>query len=162
MTKRKWSYTVVFFLLVFCAFKIKSVDRLSFYKVFAGKSEAEIDKELKILQAENGSSLKNAFVGALKMKKASFIKGAGNKVKMFKSGALLLEEEIKGNPGNIEYRFIRLSIQENAPKVLKYNKNLNEDKKLILEGYHRLDPDLKKVIKNYAVGSDVLKMDDVE
>jgi len=162
MTKRKWSYSVVFLLLALCAFDIKGIDRSALYAVLAGNSEVEVDKELKRLDAEKSTSLTNAFEGALKMKKAGFIKGAGNKVKMFKSGALLLEEEIRSNPGNTEYRFIRLSIQENAPKVLKYNKNLSEDKKMIVEGYKRLDPDLKKVVKNYAAGSDIIKIDDLK
>jgi hypothetical protein len=161
MTNRKWSYSVIFLLLILSAFKVIVTDRSTFYEALSGKSEADIDRELSRLNAEKSTSIVNAFRGALHMKKAGFVKGSGNKVKMFKSGALLLEEEIKGNPKNVEYRFIRLSIQENAPKILKYNKNLNEDKKMIIEGFKKLDPELKKVVKNYADKSDFLKIDDL-
>ncbi|MCE7041581.1 hypothetical protein [Dyadobacter sp. CY312] len=159
MARRKGSCSVIFLLLILSAFKVIVTDRSIFYEVLSGKSEANIDRELSRLNTEKSTSLVNAFKGALQMKKAGFVKGAGNKVKMFKNGALLLEEEIKSNPKNVEYRFIRLSIQENAPKILKYNKNLNEDKKLIIEGFKKLDPELQKVIKNYAEGSDFLKID---
>jgi hypothetical protein len=141
--------------------EVKALDRSAFYEALSGNSEQSIDNELKQRDRDKSSPLNNAFKGALLMKKAGFLKGAGSKVKMFKSGAVLLEEEIKKDPKNIEYRFIRLTIQENAPKILKYNKNLNEDKKLIIENYGKLAPDLKKVIKSYTSGSAILKMDEL-
>ncbi len=64
--------------------------------------------------------------------KARFEKGIKNKKRTFKQGANLLEKQIKRAPKNIELRFIRLSIQENSPKILGYNKNIKEDKIFII------------------------------
>lgn len=96
------------------------------------------------------------------MKKAGFLKGVNNKVKTFKKGAGLLEGEIRIIRDNVEYRFLRLIIQEHAPKILKYNKNLEEDKKVVLTGYEKLDPDLQKIIKNYSASSGVIKKEDLK
>src|SRR5690606_38390434 len=54
---------------------------------------------------------------ALKSKQAKTLK---DKKEGFIEGITLLEETIKREPTNIELRFIRLSIQENTPKLLKY------------------------------------------
>lgn len=63
--------------------------------------------------------------------KAKFVKGVKNKKRFFKQGVLLLEKQIERQPENIELRFIRLSIQENSPKRLKYKKKISVDKSFI-------------------------------
>ncbi len=90
------------------------------------------------------------------MKKAGFEKGVKNKVKTFKQGAKGLEGEIDKNPSNVEYRFLRLTIQEHAPGILKYNKNLNDDKAAVVRGYEKLDVAFKSVVLAYAKNSKVL------
>ena len=67
----------------------------------------------------------------------------------FKEGALLIEYIIEKNPNNIELRFIRLSIQENSPKVLKYKMNIDEDKLFI---YSQLPYVNNKGLKNHIKG----------
>lgn len=153
---------LLFLSVFFLAFQSINLDRSAFYKALSGSSETAIDPVLRKLEEGKGNAESDAFTGALRMKKAGFVKGAGNKVKMFKSGALLLEDQIKNFPKNVEYRFLRLSIQEHAPKILKYNKNLDEDKKMIISAYAKMDPDLKKVIKNYASSSKIINQDDLK
>ena len=148
-------------LTLFCALQSIGRDRSSFFKALSGHSEAGIDLELEKLESEGLTSLENARKGALLMKKAEFAKGAGNKVKTFKSGAKLLEAEISRNPDNIEYRFIRLTIQEHAPGILKYNMDIQSDKQLIISNFKKLDEDLKKVIRNYAKDSKIIKTVDL-
>mgnify|MGYP000100189911 CR=1 FL=1 len=89
-------------------------------------------------------------------KKSSYLKGAKLKIAVFKEGVVLVENEIKNQPQNIEYRFIRLSIQEHSPKILKYKSNLKEDKEIVVNGYTKLSNYLKKVIKEYAVSSEIV------
>ncbi len=69
----------------------------------------------------------------------------------FKEGALLLEYIIEKNPNNIELRLIRLSIQENSPKLLKYHTNIDGDKTFIYSQLPYLkNKDLKNHIKGYV------------
>lgn len=77
-----------------------------------------------------------------------------NKRKSFvKSGATELETVIKSNPNNVEMRLIRMSIQENIPKIVGYSKNLKEDKTYILSNYTRQNSVLKVYIKKFAMQS---------
>lgn len=80
-------------------------------------------------------TLLSGYKGAVLMLQAKHIKGIKNKKKLFKEGALLLEQSIQEKPENIELRTLRLSVQENAPKILKYNKQIEEDKAFIIAAY---------------------------
>lgn len=150
------------FIILFSSFVNPAVDKVVFYKAFGSDNPIEIDETIALLEKERFSSWKNAFLGALYTKKAGLLKGVNEKIKTFKKGASMLEVEIAKKPTNTEYRFLRLAIQEHAPKVLKYNKNKDADKKAVIEGYKNLDPELQKIIKNYASGSAMLKVDDLQ
>ncbi|MBW7676957.1 hypothetical protein [Chryseobacterium chendengshani] len=77
-----------------------------------------------------------------------------NKRKSFvKSGATHLESVIKNNPSNAELRVIRMSVQENIPKIVGYSKNLKEDKAFILSNYSKQNAALKTYIKKFAMQS---------
>lgn len=138
------------------------IDKDNFYEALSSGEEDSIDKMLSKLESEKSTPKVNAYKGALTMKKAGFVKGVGGKVKTFKKGAHLLEDEIKSNPGNTEFRFLRLTIQEHAPGILKYNKEIDADKQAVVSGYARLDADLKNVIAGYAKDSKVLKESDLK
>lgn len=138
------------------------IDKEVFYKALSSGQEDSIDRALARLQTEKSSPKVNAYKGALTMKKAGFVKGVGGKVKTFKKGAELLEDEIKSNPDNTEFRFLRLTVQEHAPGILKYNKEIDADKQAVVSGYDKLDADLKNVIADYAKDSKVLKGSDLK
>ena len=66
----------------------------------------------------------------------------------------MIETAIKADSANIEIRYLRLSVQENAPKVLKYYKNIDDDKKFILDSYSDIrSMDLKEIVKDYILKS---------
>ncbi len=96
------------------------------------------------LLAYKGASiaLKSKFTSGVKQKKEGFIKGV-----------TILEAVIKANPNNLEARLVRLSIQENTPKLLKYKGNIEADKKQILLLFPKQSLDLKEYIKKYATQS---------
>lgn len=129
--------------------------RDQFYKAFSAGNEELIDKVLGEVKASGGASGR-AYEGALLMKKADLVKGAGEKLKTFKAGHALFEKEIAAQPQNIEFRFIRLCIQENAPKIVKYRQEIEEDKEMILANFSALPQDLKKHILDYATRSKIL------
>ncbi len=102
------------------------------------------NKDNKVLLAYKGASI------ALKAKYAKQIKQKKN---LFIEGVKMLEMALKNDPNNLEIRLIRLSIQENSPKILKYKSNIDEDKKLLLSNFDKQNQSLKEYIKNYIVQS---------
>ncbi len=54
-----------------------------------------------------------------------------SKLKYFSEGKNLLDKAIELNNDNAELRFLRYTIQKNAPSFLGYNSNLNEDKQFV-------------------------------
>jgi len=121
--------------------------------LYTKASNSEEDAKELYLKLENIKKTDDAtFVGykaaslTVKAKHENKIK---DKKAYFKEGALLLEYIIEKNPNNIELRLIRLSIQENSPKLLKYKMNINEDKTFI---YSQLPHVKNKSLKNHIKG----------
>ena len=158
---RKLSFLLAFSMFMLSSFSVFQIDKNAFYKALSAGSEEIIDNELKGLDQARPSSQVSAYQGALLMKKAGFVKGVKGKVKIFKLGAKKLEEEIDKNASNVEYRFLRLTIQEHAPGILHYNKELNKDKAAIITGFEKLDTTLKSIIASYAQSSKVLNESDL-
>jgi hypothetical protein len=90
-----------------------------------------------------------AYKGAAIAMKAKFAKQIKEKKSLFIEGVTLVENSIKSEPNNLEIRLIRLSIQENSPKILNYKKNIDEDKKLLLSNFDKQNQSLKEYLKNY-------------
>lgn len=100
----------------------------------ASKKNAEIlYNKLKNVDENSKDIVLVGYKGASIALKAKFTKGIKNKKKLFKEGVSLLEKQITQKPNDIELRLIRLSIQENTPKILKYQQNITEDKNLIVK-----------------------------
>lgn len=106
-----------------------------FYKLLS-----KYNKNNKTLLAYKGASiaLKSKFTADRKLKRDLFVEGV-----------TLVESSVKSEPNNIEIRLIRLSIQENTPKLLKYKSNIEEDKKIIVASFEKQPKDLKEYITIY-------------
>ena len=113
-----------------------------YYNVLENGTLLQVNKQL-------GTTLSSAKKGAMLMKKADLLKKPGEKLKVFKEGNKFLEAAIKKSPKSIENRFLRLIIQENSPKFLKYNMNIAEDRKFVSKGYKNTSNPLKEIIQNY-------------
>jgi hypothetical protein len=82
--------------------------------------------------------------------KADYYVNPFKKWDSFKKGKEQLDAIISKNKRNIELRFLRLTIQDNLPSFLNYDKNIKEDKDYIFKQLHTiLDEDLKQRISNY-------------
>ena len=103
-----------------------------------------------------------AYSGALGMKKAGLLSTPREKLSFFKDGRRKLEQAITLDSGNVEYRFLRLIIQENAPPLMRYNGQLDEDKNFIRQKYTQLGSSLKSEIQKYSKTSKVLLTSDLE
>lgn len=150
------------FLLIISSSFIWTTNSSTFYKAFGSDSVTTIDKALRELEQMRQNTTTNAYKGGLKMKKSSYMQGVAKKLSLFKEGRQLLDQSIKLYPNNPEFRFIRLTIQENAPKVLKYNKNIIEDKKVVVAGYTKMASNTRAYIKDYARNSKLLQVSELK
>ena len=130
-------------------------DKDVFYAAMSSKSIEKINNVLTMLQS--GSVAENdAFEGALLMKKAGLVQTAKEKLHLFKTGRKKLDATIKSNSDNAEYRFLRVMIQENAPKVVNYKSELVADCSLIQKMYKKLNESLQQIIIRYSKNSKYL------
>lgn len=93
-----------------------------------------------------------AYQAAGTMMEAKFEKNPFKKINRFSEGRKSLEQVIKANPENPEFRFIRLAIQLNTPKMLNYKDNVKEDTTLIkvfINSNKHEDEDLVKMLKAF-------------
>ncbi|WP_055443978.1 hypothetical protein [Lacinutrix himadriensis] len=95
-----------------------------------------------------------AYKGAAMALVAKHAKTLKAKKEGFVEGVTLVEYAITKAPNNIELRFIRIGIQENTPKLLKYKGNIEEDKLFLLKQFSGIQSSaLKKHIKDYILQS---------
>lgn len=94
-----------------------------------------------------------AYKAAAIMLQAKHAKGMITKKKLFEKGARLLEAVIAKDDTNYEARLIRLSIQEGAPKITGYKKNITDDKAFLIKNFGGQTPGLKKFTRDFVAGS---------
>ncbi|KFC24732.1 hypothetical protein [Chryseobacterium sp. FH1] len=109
-------------------------------KNFIALAEKKSSNDPVISAYKSASKILEAKVTTEKNKRKSFVK----------SGATTLESLIASNPNNAELRVIRMSVQENIPKIVGYHKNLKEDKTFLINNYSKQNADLKSYIKQFA------------
>lgn len=155
-------FTGLCFVLLLCASKVYSQQftRQQFYKAMAGKNVGDIDGQIAVVK-NNTIAGKDAFEGALLMKKADLVQNKKEKLKLFKSGKAKLEAVIARDTANAEYRFLRLQIQEHAPNAVKYRDKLNSDKQFISKVFKDLQPELQEAILDYSKQSKILQPGDL-
>ncbi|TGV02291.1 hypothetical protein EM932_11820 [Flavivirga rizhaonensis] len=77
-----------------------------------------------------------------------------DKKKLFIKGVSYVEHAIGKSSNNIEVHFVRLGIQENTPKLLKYKGHIEEDKQFILKHFKDItSSNLRHYIKDYILQS---------
>jgi hypothetical protein len=133
-----------------------SFDKSAFYSAMAANDLDAINNQLSVVKASSISE-KDAYEGALLMKKAGLVTKAKEKLSLFKAGRLKLEASIKKDNGNAEFNFLRLIIQEHAPKVVEYRKDLENDIAAIRSNFKSLPPVVQQAINDYSKKSKVLK-----
>lgn len=90
-----------------------------------------------------------AYKGAGKMLLARYEPLTKRKSKV-KEAVEWIEKAVKSDPDNPEIRLIRLSVQENLPKFLKYSDDIEEDKKFVKNALPSIkDKELIEMINGY-------------
>ncbi|HEV3411838.1 MAG TPA: hypothetical protein VG101_05130 [Puia sp.] len=133
----------------------QTIDKARFYSAMASGNLEETNNELSIVAASTIKE-KEAYTGALLMRKAGMLTRAKEKLATFKSGYAKMERSIALDSANIEYRFLRLIIQEHAPRVVHYDKDREKDSRAIIQSFPTLPPVLQKAILNYCPHSKLL------
>jgi len=159
-------YKLIFalvFILINTAAQAKSIlakfDRAAFYAVIKTGNKQEIDKEIDVVAASDIRE-KDAYSGFLLMRKAGLVTLPAQKLKLFKAGRIQFETALSSDNDNAEYHFLRLIIEEKAPKVVKYSNDLDTDKQIVIKAYKNLPAVIQNAIMDYSKTSKVLHTQD--
>ncbi|TYA75018.1 hypothetical protein FUA24_11480 [Seonamhaeicola marinus] len=148
------------FILCFSVLSLQS-QTLKISEVRALYKDAAQDKSkvasfyemLSKVDKKDGISL-NAYKGASIALKSRYAKTIKAKKEGFIEGVTILEAIITEHPNTVEPRFIRLTIQQNSPKLLKYKSNITEDKSFLLKQYLKIkSKSLQFIIKDYILNA---------
>jgi len=129
---------------------IQKFDKAAFYEVMASGDIAAIDNELDVAKGKEG------YEGALLMRKAGLVKKPKDKLAFFKAGRIKLETALLADNENVEFHFLRLAIEEHAPKIVKYHKDIEKDKELVISNFKSLSPAVQHAILDYCKNSRIL------
>jgi hypothetical protein len=118
----------------------------------ANASNANTEAFISLAEKQSGSdALTTGYKAAAKIMEAKIAKK--DRKALVKSGATSLESIIKSNPNNIELRVIRLSVQENIPKIVGYRGSIKEDKAFLINNYSKQNTALKSYVKKFVTQS---------
>ena len=135
-------------------------DKAVFYNVMASGDIDAVNDELNIVE---GALLNNkeGYEGALLMKKAGLAAPAKKKLKFFKDGRIKLETALLADNDNTEFHFLRLAVEENAPKIVKYHADIEKDKSFVQKNFKNLSQSVQHAILDYCKKSKVLRAEEL-
>lgn len=145
----------IILLLFFCFSLFSNAQndiRNAFIQASSSKEKAKEFYELMSNYKQNNSVILS-YLGASEIIYVRFF--PDRRTNFLRRGKQNIEDAVSQNPNLLEIRFVRLCVQENLPKVVPYRKNIQEDKKIIIENFHLQNPELQQYIKNYVEKSKV-------
>ena len=158
------SFKIKLFSLLFTCVSVfamaQKFDKAAFYAAMDRGNLEEVNNELALVTASSHKN-KDGYEGALLMRKAGLGGRPAEKLKLFKAGRMKFDPAIANDPENAEFHFLRFAIQEHAPKIVKYNKELSADKQFIQKAYKNLSPVVQKAIMDYTKNSKILHPEDL-
>ncbi|AZA48182.1 hypothetical protein EG346_08220 [Chryseobacterium carnipullorum] len=118
----------------------------------ANLSNANTEAFINLAEKQSGSdAVTNGYKAAAQIMEAKITKK--NRKALVKTGATSLESIIKSNPNTIELRVIRLSVQENIPKIVGYRGSIKDDKAFLMSNYSKQNATLKSYVKKFVMQS---------
>lgn len=113
----------------------------------ANYSKAVVDKKLCSQMLDDLSAVKNtpiylAYLGGLQTIWANHVYSPITKLATFKEGKRNIEKAVLKEPANAEIRFVRFSVQKNAPSFLGYTSNLKEDSAFLKSHKNEIHSDI--------------------
>jgi len=134
------SITAVCFFMQANAFSINlDYVRANYDKAFADKKLCS--QMIEALKKENSTPLFLAYLGGLQTIWANHVFSPASKFNTFNDGKKNIEKAVSADPNNAEIRFIRLSVQKNAPAFLGYNAMIKTDKNFLKTHRKKINSD---------------------
>ncbi len=134
----------------------QALDKANFYSVMASGRLRAINEELTLI-ASSSIKEKEAYEGALLMRKAGLPIPPHEKLASFKTGYHKLESALARDSSNGEYHFLRLMIQEHVPKFVHYDKDRVADSHDVYRAFVSLPPAVQNAILDYSKHSKLLR-----
>lgn len=91
------------------------------------------------LQLHENQNVHLAYLGGYQSIWANHVFSPIAKLKTFKNGKQNIKKALSQDPDNVEIRFIRLSIQKNAPFFLDYHENIKEDEAFLKQHKNKIN-----------------------
>lgn len=140
----------MFFSVMFCQGQSLAELRSNYAKAVNDKSVCE--SMIKQLENNTNSPVYQAYLGAYQTIWANHVINPISKLNTFKKGKNNLEKAINLDQNQIESRYLRYSIQKNAPQFLGYSKNIKEDETFLKNNLkhvqsHELSNAIKSILK---------------
>jgi len=134
-------------------------EKAEFYEVMKSGTLDAITNELEAIKAAPEKE-REGYEGALLMKKAGLLKKPKDRLKFFKQGRIKLETALLADPENTEFHFLRLAIEERAPKIVKYHSDIEKDKAIVIKNFKSQPPAVRHAILDYSENSKMLHKED--
>ncbi|WP_164122915.1 MULTISPECIES: hypothetical protein [Sphingobacterium] len=130
-----------------------NIERLRQNYPLAVKDKNVCKAEIEQLQDTKATNpLEMAYHGAYLMVWADHLSTPISKLNSFKDGKKLIDAALKKRYGDPEIHFLRLTIQQNAPAILNYNKDIQQDTNQIIEHWDSIaSSKLKTQIKDFLL-----------
>jgi len=149
-------YTLVIIALLLLSRQAYCIDKIAYFHVLETEALDLVQSQIDLLNRESQSSIVKAYTAGLLIKQSGLEADPGTKLKLFKQGVALLEEQIAEYPANAEYKFIRYIMQDRSPVFLRYKSNLEEDAFVVGKDFSKLDKPVQDAVRRYAVNSPLL------
>lgn len=161
----KWLMVFIFFCTMNFVFMKKGIaqtkfEKSVFYDSMASGSLDSVNNEIDIVK-EAPINNKEGYEGALLIRKSGLVTPASRRLKLFKEGRIKLETAILADNENTEFHFLRLAIEEHAPKIVKYHSDIEKDKLIVQKNFKSLSASVQRAILNYCKKSKVLHAEDL-
>lgn len=141
--------------------RAQQFEKSSFYKVMDTGDLAAINAQIEIVKSSS-QKYKDGYEGALLMRKADKLAVPLQKLKYFKQGRIKFETALMADPDNTEYHFLRLAIEEHAPKIVKYHSDIEMDKAIVKKNFKDQSQSVQHAILDYCKSSKVLHAEDLQ
>ncbi|WP_437919190.1 hypothetical protein [Sphingobacterium sp. LRF_L2] len=151
---------LVIFLGLFSLFAIDLHAVRSQFEEAKNSKEATEKLYISLRDYKKNDPLLLAYKGASLTLKARYLSEREKKKEMVMQGIHLLENAVKTSPNQLEIRLIRLAVQEHSPKILKYKKNIDEDKHIILAKFEEQSSEVKSLVRSYMKQSSVFSAEE--
>ena len=154
------SFCMTSFVFIKTGFAQTKFEKSVFYDTMASGSLDSVNNELDFIKGAPINN-KEGYEGALLIRKSGLVTPATKRLKLFKEGRIKLETAILSDNENTEFHFLRLAIEEHAPKIVKYHSDIERDKVIVQKNFKNLSASVQRAILNYCKKSKVLHAEEL-